>query len=315
MSGAAADARPEGRTMIATALRQFRAALSSARWLALGAATALVVAGCVSLTTQPRALLESDDGAVRVEMLACPRAVALAAHAEPRRPTDALDPRAIHVVSWNMHKQADPGWQRDLRMFGSGNDIVLLQEIVLDNALRELIDDEGLRFVMASSFLVSGIDFGVLTAARVQPVATCTERVVEPLLRIPKSAVISWFALKDASETVAVANVHAINFSLSLGAYREQLGAIADALAAHEGPIILAGDLNTWTDARAQAVRDVARRLQLTEVPFATGRRRKFFGHELDHIYTRGLALVSSTATIVTSSDHNPVEATLRVVR
>ncbi|MFI4887546.1 MAG: endonuclease/exonuclease/phosphatase family protein, partial [Burkholderiales bacterium] len=205
--------------------------------------------------------------------------------------------------------------QRDLRAFTSGNDIVLLQETVLDPPLRELIDDDGLRWVMASSFLVSGTDIGVLTASRVEPVASCTERIVEPLLRLPKSAIISWFPLKGRDETLAVVNVHAINFSLSLGAYRAQFRALGDALAAHEGPLILAGDLNTWTAARSRVVRDVAKRLGLTEVRFANDRRSKVFGHELDHIYTRGLTVLASGTMLVGSSDHNPVEATLRAAR
>ena len=250
-----------------------------------------------------------------MQTLACPRAVARALNPPAAPAAGGLDPSAIRIVSWNIHKQADPGWQRDLRTLGAANDVVLLQEIVLDPPLRELIADEGLRWVMASSFLMSDIDYGVLTAARIQPVATCTERFVEPLLRIPKSAIVSWFALKGRPETLAIANIHAINFSLSLGAYHAQLRALADALASHQGPVILAGDLNTWTAARAQAVRDVAKRLGLTEVPFAVDRRSLFFGHELDHIYVRGLALVSSSALLVQSSDHNPVEATLRVVQ
>jgi len=283
--------------------------------LALGIAAALVVSGCVSVTAEPRALLLRDDGSIHVQTLACPSAVASAVN-PPAIPAPAgLDPGAIRLVTWNVHKQADPGWQRDLRTLESDNDIVLLQEIVLDSALRDLIAGEGLRWVMASSFLMSDVDYGVLTAARVQPVATCTERIAEPLLRIPKSAIISWFALRGRPETLAVVNVHAINFSLSLGAYRAQFRAIGDVLAGHEGPVILAGDLNTWTAARAQAVRDVATRLGLTEVRFAADRRSVFFGHELDHIYTRGLALVSSSAMLVRSSDHNPVEATLRVAR
>jgi endonuclease/exonuclease/phosphatase (EEP) superfamily protein YafD len=282
---------------------------------ALGSLAALLVAGCVSVPTEPRALSTRADGSVHVQMLACPTAPAriVGRHASPAR--DGLDPDAIRVVSWNLHKQSDPGWQRDLRAFTSGNDIVLLQETVLDPPLRELIDDDGLRWVMASSFLVSGTDIGVLTASRVEPVASCTERIVEPLLRLPKSAIISWFPLKGRDETLAVVNVHAINFSLSLGAYRAQFRALGDALAAHEGPLILAGDLNTWTAARSRVVRDVAKRLGLTEVRFANDRRSKFFGHELDHIYTRGLTVLASGTMLVDSSDHNPVEATLRAAR
>jgi endonuclease/exonuclease/phosphatase (EEP) superfamily protein YafD len=252
---------------------------------------------------------------VQVQTLSCPQAAGRARALQPDTTVRGLDPHAIRMMSWNIHKQADPGWQRDLHRFGERNDLVLLQESVLDAPLRELIDADGFRWVMASSFIESGIDIGVLTASRVAPVATCTERVVEPLLRIPKSAVISWFPLAGRRDTLAVVNVHAINFSLSLGAYRAQFHAIGDALEGHEGPLIVAGDLNTWTDARADAVRALAKRLQLTEVRFAADRRSHFFGHELDHIYTRDLATVASVATSVTSSDHNPVAATLSVTR
>jgi endonuclease/exonuclease/phosphatase (EEP) superfamily protein YafD len=281
---------------------------------AVGAAAALAVAGCVSITTQPRALLVRDDGSVHVQTLACPAAVEHVVARGTATAHSGLDPQAIRIVSWNIHKQADSGWQRDLRLFGTRNDLVLLQETVLDAPLRAAIGDEGFRWVMASSFLESGIDIGVLTASRVLPLASCTERVVEPLLRIPKSAVITWFALNGRRDSLAVVNVHAINFSLSLGAYCEQFKAIGDALDHHRGPVILAGDLNTWTDARAAAVQAVANRLGLTEVRYGTGRRSEFFGHELDHIYTRQLATVASSALAVRSSDHNPVAATLRVV-
>ena len=294
--------------------RRFHASRRAAA-RALGIAFALVLAGCVSITAKPRALLLLDDGSVRVQTLSCPQEIERML-ASQRHVTDSgLDPHAIRMISWNIHKQADPGWQRDLRNFGERNDLVLLQETVLDPPLRDVIDAEGFRWVMASSFLESGIDIGVLTASRIAPVANCTQRVVEPLLRIPKSAVISWFPLAGRRETLAIVNVHAINFSLSLGAFRAQFDAIGDALEGHEGPLIVAGDLNTWTDARVDAVRALARRLHLTEVRFATDRRSHFFGHELDHIYTRDLATVASLATAVTSSDHNPVAATLSVAR
>ncbi len=276
-------------------------------------ACALVLASCVSITTKPRALLVRDDGSVAVQTLACPHAIEQMLDAKRSVSREGLDPGAIRLVTWNIHKQSDRGWQRDLRRFSDRSDLVLLQETVLDPALEKIIHAEGLRFVMASSFIESGTDIGVMSASRVPAVANCTQRFVEPLLRIPKSAVISWFPLEGRQQTLAVVNVHAINFSLSLGAYRQQLQAIGVALARHRGPVIVAGDMNTWTDARAQAVRDLAARLGLTEVRFTPDARSHFFGHELDHIYVRDLATVAAHATIVTSSDHNPVAATLRV--
>jgi len=280
---------------------------------ALLAALPLTLAACVTLTAEPRALLQQSDGSIQVQTLACSKAVTAAATQRDAASPTGLDADAVRIVTWNIHKQGDRGWQRDLQAFATGSDVLLLQEIVLDGALRRMIDDAGMRWVMASSFIYHDIDTGVLTASRVAPLANCTQRVVEPLLRLPKSAVISWFSLRGKATTLAIVNMHAINFSLSLGAYRAQFDAVVAALADHAGPIILAGDLNTWTLDRVAAVDSAARRLGLTEIEFTDDRRRMFLGHQLDHIYTRGLEVVASNAMEVTSSDHNPVMATLRL--
>jgi endonuclease/exonuclease/phosphatase (EEP) superfamily protein YafD len=281
------------------------------RLRSLGAsALAFALAGCVTLTSEPRAIVRTPEG-VAVRVLACPIGglESQASHARP----GALDPDAIRVFTWNIHKQADAGWPRDLQALSRRADLLLLQEAVLDPTLRDLIDRQGLDWIMASSFTYAGRDVGVVTAARVPPAATCTTRALEPLLRIPKSAVVSWFALRGRLERLAVANVHAINFSVSLPAYRAQLDALADALRAHAGPLILAGDFNTWTQGREDALREVAGRLGLTEVSMPTDRRTRFFGHQVDRIYVRGLVTTSASAVPVTSSDHNPVLATVRV--
>jgi len=139
--------------------------------------------------------------------------------------------------------------------------------------------------------------------------------VVEPLIRIPKSAVISWLRLRGITQTVAITNVHAINFTLTLNAYQAQLTAVRDVLAEHRGPIVLAGDFNTWSAQRFAAVRKVAADLGLVEVTYADDRRALFVGRQADHVFVRGLDIVGSRATPVTSSDHNPIEVVLRLPR
>jgi len=269
------------------------------------------MAACVTVTTEPRAVFLEQHEHVRIQRLNCPEALAKARRVERAAP--GLDPRGFRLITWNIHKQGDKGWQGDLAGFARDADVVLLQELVLEPEIRKILEGANLDWAMASSFIDKDIDIGVLTAARVLPVATCTQRVVEPLLRIPKSSVITWYALKGSTQTLAVVNMHAINFSLSLGAYREQLFAMRDALAQHEGPIVFAGDLNTWTQGRYDAVNTVAQSLGLTEITYAKDKRTLFYGKQLDHIFIRGLTMVDSMAYEVTSSDHNPVLATLRV--
>jgi len=276
------------------------------------AAVAVVAAGCVSLTADPRAIVAGPDG-VEVRTLPCDAAAGVARQWFPSTPPGhALDPARIRVLTWNIHKEEDSGWEADLARFADAHDIVLLQEVTLVDPLTEILRGAGLRWVMASSFIYDGADIGVVTAARAPAVAHCTQRVTEPLIRLPKSSVVTWLPLRGSDKLLAVANIHSINFSLTLGAYEEQFDGVVEALARHDGPVILAGDLNTWTDARAAALQEVARKLRLSEIPFDSGRSR-FLGREVDHILVRGLAVDAAAAIAVTSSDHNPVAAVLRV--
>ncbi len=257
-------------------------------------------------------MLSSPDGSVRVRSLPCDGRQSAVSAAGATTTADALDSRAIRVLTWNINKQQNPAWERDLARLVQENDLVLLQEATLSRSLRDIVETSRLRWIMASSFMFGADDVGVLTAARVAPLESCTLRAFEPLIRLPKSAVIAWFRLTESGRTLAVANVHAINFS-SVDAYRLQLEALAAALAGHRGPIVLAGDFNTWNDARTGALREIADRLGLIEIPFAVDTRSLFFGRQLDHIFVRGLEMIESSSIPVTSSDHNPVAATLRV--
>jgi endonuclease/exonuclease/phosphatase (EEP) superfamily protein YafD len=279
------------------------------------------------LTVEPRAVVSVPGGTARVMTLKCGAVDRVLQAAGEGEAADALDRRPLRLLVWNIHKQGDSGWERDLAGFAAASDVMLLQETVLQPPLRDILDASGLRWVMASSFLLGADDIGVLTATRIAPVASCTERVVEPLIRIPKSAVISWLPITNTNkrtdprtdtragskETLAIANVHSINFELAPDVYRAQLEALADALAGHRGPIIFAGDFNTWNDARNAVVAEIAARLGLTELNLRVDQRAVFFGRHLDHIFIRGLQLVDVSAVPVTSSDHNPLAATLRI--
>ena len=283
-------------------------------WLAaLTAAAAL--SGCVTLTVEPRALLVDSSGKVAVQSLGCSGPAFVARRTSGMAAAEALDPAAIRLLTWNVHKQDDPGWDRDLAGFAAASDVLLLQEAVLRPDLRSIVESAGMRWVMASSFIYSDADIGVVTGSRKLPLTSCTQRVVEPLIRIPKSGVISWFRIAGREETLAVVNVHAINFALMLGGYRAQLEALGEALADHPGPIIFAGDLNTWTEARNDVMRAVAKRLGMQEIEFKVDKRTVFMGKQLDHIYFRGLDVVEAEAIPVTSSDHNPVRATFRIAQ
>jgi endonuclease/exonuclease/phosphatase (EEP) superfamily protein YafD len=84
-------------------------------------------------------------------------------------------------------------------------------------------------------------------------------------------------------------------------------------LARHDGPVILAGDFNTWSVARRRAVDAIALRLGLRAVSLDPDERSRFLGEPVDQIYYRGLVPGAASAVPVRSSDHNPVSAVFRL--
>lgn len=291
--------------------------LFSAPLLLLLALT-LALGACANVPTQERLLsLQPDQQvAVRSQPCATDRVVntgpkpALAA-APAAAPGTALDSLAIRVLSWNLHKGVDKGWQRDLADFAGQHDLLLLQEAVLLPPLSEVLDQSGHGWLMAGAFSWGGVERGVMTAARVPALDGCTTRTFEPLFPIPKSALITRYALRGTEATLAVANLHGVNFSLGVGHLREQIEGVAAELARHSGPVVLGGDFNTWSQARHAVLVEIAERLGLTAVALVEDGRKRVFGLALDHLFVRGLSVLQARAPEVASSDHNPIMVTL----
>jgi endonuclease/exonuclease/phosphatase (EEP) superfamily protein YafD len=228
---------------------------------------------------------------------------------------DPLPGPTLRVLSWNLHKNGDPGWDADLARIAADSDLLLIQEAALTVGLKQVLVKAGFDGLLASAFALDGHETGVLSAARVRPTSACVQRHFEPLLQLPKSAVITRYGLPGSAEGLAVANLHAINFTLGLVDYRAQLEAIARELADHRGPVIVAGDFNTWSRTRLEVVHDVMQRMGLQPVLPQVDTRSRFFGQQVDYVFVRGLEVVRAEAPEVESSDHNPVLATLRLPR
>jgi endonuclease/exonuclease/phosphatase (EEP) superfamily protein YafD len=279
------------------------------RRAALGALLALCAA-CVRVPTVQHGFTVGPDGLAVGSALPCTgEATAASGGAAPL----PLRGPELRVLSWNLHKNDDPGWDTDLARFAAASDLLLIQEAELTAGLQRVLHDAGYDWMLAGAFTLRDHATGVLSAARVRPVSACVQRSIEPLLQLPKSAVITRYAVQGAAQTLAVANLHAINFTLGLGAYRAQLEAIASELADHRGPLIVAGDLNTWSAARLDVVRAVMYRLGLVSVLPLIDTRSRFLGHPVDYVFVRGLEVMHADAPEVKSSDHNPVLATLRM--
>jgi endonuclease/exonuclease/phosphatase (EEP) superfamily protein YafD len=108
-----------------------------------------------------------------------------------------------------------------------------------------------------------------------------------------------------------VANIHAINIR-GEGAFRGQLSQLLKSLNEHSGPVLFAGDFNTWSDDRMDQLRRMTERAGLVPVEFGEG-RKSFMGNVLDHVFVRELQVVASRVRLdIESSDHSAMQMELR---
>src|SRR5215470_11789280 len=217
------------------------------------AAAALALAACVIVPQQQRAFVSVAPDNFSERNAVCGDPAAITAMDDGGPSSSALDPAQFRVVSWNLHKQSDEGWRDELSLLGARSDILLLQEAGLTPELRDALGSAGYHWLMASSFAYTGVEYGVMIAARVRPSYFCTGRSVEPVIGIPKSFIVARFPVAGRRAPIEIATIHALNFMLELGPYEAQLDALGKVLAAHAGPVVLAGDFNTWSEARERA--------------------------------------------------------------
>ncbi len=225
-----------------------------------------------------------------------------------------LSPDHISVFDWNMYKGQNADWEVDFLRLSHAKDIILLQEAPLNKNLRDVLQKNNLYWNLNSAFKYKGVETGVLVASKIKPVASCGLRQTEPIIGLPKTILINRYIITESTEDLLVANIHGINISLGTGAYQEQFDALLNILDKHAGPIILAGDFNNWSDKRTVIMTRLMENLSLQALTLDGEARTTFFGDPVDHILYRGLQPVSYGVHPVTSSDHNPISVTFRLI-
>lgn len=227
--------------------------------------------------------------------------------------THALNPAGFSVLNWNVYKGSRETWKDDFINFTQQQDIVLLQEALLSDELITVLESRGLNWHLNTAFYYDDQETGVMTASRVGSGYHCALRTTEPFIRVPKTTLVSRYPIAGTSQRLLVANIHGINFTLGLESYRTQMMALEEILSKHDGPIVLAGDFNNWSEKRSKVLLDMMERLSLMQLPYENHNRTLVLGNAIDHVFYRGLATVSHKTHHVTSSDHNPITVTFRV--
>jgi len=215
----------------------------------------------------------------------------------------------IEVLTWNILKGDRRSWNKDFQSISYNMDLVLIQEAYLNENVLDGLKRGEMGWVFSPSFFyaANNVPTGVLTASYAQPIYCRALRVREPIIRTPKSSLITKYRLVGKEQILLVANVHAINFALGTTSFKSQAFELRNELQSHPGPIILAGDFNTWSANRLKSLHEVTEHLGLKSVKFTTDHRKKVFKKAVDHIFYRGLEVVSARVLRVRSSDHNPM--------
>jgi endonuclease/exonuclease/phosphatase (EEP) superfamily protein YafD len=219
-------------------------------------------------------------------------------------------PGEFTLLSWNTHKQRHSRFEAELLRFEIGVDVILLQEATQVRPVWELLPDQRTwTLVVAFEYGRGEIATGVATGSFAAPIReqALLSPVAEPLLKTPKSSLVSWIEIDGADQPVLLVNLHGINFRRA-PALDAQLGALDELLEAHEGPAVVAGDFNTWSGRRRAALDNFAARHQL--VSAFDGRPRPRLH---DDVFVRGLVIVDAVVLRSRSSDHDALRVELRV--
>ena len=274
----------------------------------------LILAGCVTASAQQSkldnrtvTLKDENNGICNVEKLV------QNGQGNAESDTLALNPERISILNWNIYKGKRENWVLDFKRYSYKHDVLMIQEAHLGDVLQSVLDNEHQYWALNAAFNYQDKATGVMTASRVKPLRSCGQSIAEPIIRYPKTSLISYYPVEGMNENLLVANIHGINFTFGVGAYKEQIENLYDVMKYHNGPIVLAGDFNTWSDKRMLIVDDLAQRLSLESLDYASHNRTVVFGNALDHVFYRGLEPVEHDTWYVTSSDHNPTRVSFRV--
>ena len=220
---------------------------------------------------------------------------------------------SLDILSWNIQKANNEGWMDDLLLLGGEAHLAFIQEAALQAQLGELNPRGPLVQSFSEGYTTASLNTGVMTLSRHAPTMQCNFTRTEPWLGTPKAATVTEHALEGRDDRLLAINLHAVNFTFGVDDLQEQLRPLVELLVTHRGPAILAGDFNTWSDARQRLVDRVLFQHGLEPLSFEPDLRTTAFGRPLDHIYVRGLTAEYTEVVPVTSSDHNALRARLKL--
>ncbi|WP_457551048.1 endonuclease/exonuclease/phosphatase family protein [Desulfobacula sp.] len=222
---------------------------------------------------------------------------------------ETISPESINILCWNVYKGKRDGWLNDFNTLSKDMDIILIQEARRNGKEQGGFGITGMGWNFAQSFSYHKkliFSTGVMTLSKACPVfvSYLLTSSREPLTHTPKISLLSLYSLTGTPKKLLVINTHGINFVKSSD-FASQMMDIEKKIKRHRGPVIFAGDFNTWNKKRVSILSKIMNRSEMKEVLFHPDTRTRRFRHVLDHVFYRGLKLKQAKVfNAITSSDH-----------
>ena len=229
-------------------------------------------------------------------------------------PDHELGYKEIEILVWNVYKaKRGRAFLKDFVELTKEKNFLLIQEMITSENMLSLLKNDLNNFFwkMAASFQYRNKQqTGVMTGAFVPHHESHFVRSQQRELGVltPKVTLKSEFKISKIDDlNLMIVNTHAINFT-STSAFVSFIRDAVSLIGEHQGPLIFAGDFNTWNKFRWVELVQIFSILGLKEVKFHRDPRKL----KLDHIFVRGLTVKDAEIlSDIQSSDHFPLKIRL----
>jgi endonuclease/exonuclease/phosphatase (EEP) superfamily protein YafD len=213
----------------------------------------------------------------------------------------------LKLFVWNVAKFKESKALDDLFNLASASDVIFLQEAthstVYQAAFEEKLETHAHHFY--PSFCdKKAMAFGVQISTSLNTINLdrWPSPENEPLSTIKK---MSGYSLVEwNNDKIHLINTHALNFNAG-GKFERQIDDLVEKIKQLEGPLIWAGDFNTWIPLRKNYLFSKAAELGLIHIDPEDDHRKLI----LDHIFYRGLNLKMARMIDMDNSDHDAIVA------
>lgn len=219
----------------------------------------------------------------------------------------------LKILIWNIYKgQRDnflPVFIQEAPKF----DLIVLQEIDENIFKSKIIPKlDGFQATLSRSFKIANSATGIAILSRFKYLdfQSIQSLDTEPIVNTPKMIQVNYFEVKN-NKALMVIDIHALNF-VGIKKFKSQFKSLKKFLNKHQGPILFAGDFNTWSKERLEYVDKFTKKYQLSPIKFENEKdipRKSFLGSALDHAYIRGLKVIRARVrNMQSASDHQALE-------